>query len=73
MVLNGVPEKIGWNFIANHDGGMFSRDSKHVAYTARRYAKGDVEYVLMVDGVEREVFCEVSRVGSDFLCRQSSA
>ncbi|WP_425614200.1 hypothetical protein NA78x_004061 [Anatilimnocola sp. NA78] len=56
LVLDGVPEKIGWNFIANHDGGMFSRDSKHVAYTARRYAKGDVEYVLMIDGIEREVF-----------------
>ncbi len=56
LVLDGVPEKIGWNFIANHDGGVFSRDSKHVAYTARRYAKGDVEYVLMIDGVEREVF-----------------
>jgi hypothetical protein len=56
LVLSGVPEKIGWNFIANHDGGMFSRDSKHVAYTARRYAKSDVEYVLMIDGVEREVF-----------------
>ncbi|QDU28372.1 WD40-like Beta Propeller Repeat protein [Anatilimnocola aggregata] len=56
LVINGVPEKIGWNFIANHDGGIFSRDSKHVAYTARRYAKGDVEYVLVVDGKEVEVF-----------------
>jgi hypothetical protein len=58
LVLDGVPEKIGWNFIANHDGGVFSQDSKHVAYTARRYVKSDVEYVLVVDGKEREVFKE---------------
>ncbi len=58
LVVDGVPEKIGWNFIANHDGGVFSPDSKHVAYTARRYVKSDVEYVLMVDGKEREVFLE---------------
>lgn len=56
LVLDGVPEKIGWNFIANHDGGVFSPDSKHIAYTARRYVKSDVEYVLIVDGQEREVF-----------------
>jgi Tol biopolymer transport system component len=56
LVVDGVPEKIGWNFIANHNGGVFSNDSQHVAYTARRYAKGDVEYVLVIDGKEREVF-----------------
>lgn len=55
LVVDGVPEKIGWNFIANHEGGVFSPDSKHIAYIARRYAKSDVEYVLMVDGQEREV------------------
>ncbi len=58
LVVDGVPEKVGWNFIANHDGGVFSGDSQHIAYTARRYAKGDVEYVLMIDGKEREVFLE---------------
>ncbi|WP_254507962.1 hypothetical protein [Anatilimnocola floriformis] len=56
LVVDGVPEKIGWNFIATHDGGTFSNDSKHVAYTARRYAKGDVEYVLIINGQEREIF-----------------
>jgi Tol biopolymer transport system component len=56
LVLDGVPEKVGWNFISNHDGGVFSPDSQHVAYLARRYVKSDVEYVLMIDGQEREVF-----------------
>lgn len=56
LVLDGVAEKVGWNFIASHKGGVFSSDSRHVAYTARRYAKGDVEYVLVIDGQEREVF-----------------
>lgn len=55
VVLDGVAEKVGWNFIASHDGAVFSPDGKHIAYMARRYAKSDVEYVLMIDGKEREV------------------
>lgn len=58
LILDGVPEKQGWNFIANHEGAVFSADSQHVAYTARRYVGGGVEYVLMIDGKEREVFQE---------------
>ena len=53
LVLDGVPEKKGWNFI-DHKGAVFSRDSQHIAYIARRYAGGDVEYALMIDGKERE-------------------
>jgi hypothetical protein len=57
LVLDGVPEKKGWNFI-DHRGAAFSQDSQHIAYIARRYARGDVEYALMIDGKEREVFKE---------------
>ncbi len=57
LVLDGVPEKKGWNFI-DHKGAAFSQDSQHIAYIARRYVRGDVEYALMIDGKEREVFKE---------------
>lgn len=57
LFYEGVPEKRGWNFISDQ-GAVFSQDSQHIAYIARRYAGGDVEYVLMIDGQEREVFQE---------------
>ncbi len=57
LFYDGVPEKVGWNFI-DHKGAVFSPDSQHVAYIARRYVGGGVEYALKIDGKEREVFKE---------------
>lgn len=57
LFYDGVPENVGWNFI-DHQGAVFSPDSQHVAYIARRYIGGVVEYVLKIDGKEREVFKE---------------
>jgi len=57
LVMDGVPEKKGWNFI-DGKGAEFSPDSQHIAYIARRYVGGGVEYALMIDGKERETFKE---------------
>jgi hypothetical protein len=57
LFYDGVPENVGWNFI-DHKGAVFSPDSQHIAYIARRYVGGGVEYALKIDGKEREVFKE---------------
>jgi WD40 repeat protein len=54
LVLDGVVDKQGYNFV--DCGPVFSPDSKHIAFTARRYVKGDTEYVLLIDGREADVF-----------------
>lgn len=57
LFYDAVPENVGWNFI-DHKGAVFSPDSQHIAYIARRYVGGGVEYALKIDGEEREVFKE---------------
>lgn len=54
LVYDGIAENRGWNSISHH-GAVFSPDSQHVAYFGWRYAQSGTEYVLMIDGQEREV------------------
>lgn len=56
VYLDGKPLGIGHNFVAA--APVFSPDSKHIAYTCRRYVGGGTQYFLVIDDKDRETYDE---------------
>lgn len=56
VYLDGKPLGIGHNFVAAPP--VFSPDSKHIAYTCRRYVGGGTKYYLVIDDKDRETYDE---------------
>jgi Tol biopolymer transport system component len=56
VYLDGKPLGIGHNFVAASP--VFSPDSKHIAYTCRRYVGGGTKYYLVIDDKDRETYEE---------------
>ena len=56
VYLDGKPLGIGHNFVAAPP--VFSPDSKHIAYTCRRYVGGGTKYFLVIDDKDRETYDE---------------
>lgn len=56
VYLDGKPLGIGHNFVAASP--VFSPDSKHVAYTCRRYVGGGTKYYLVIDDKDHETYDE---------------
>jgi hypothetical protein len=56
VYLDGKPLGVGHNFVAASP--VFSPDSKHVAYTCRRYVGGGTKYYLVIDDKDRETYDE---------------
>lgn len=56
VYLDGKQLGVGHNFVAASP--VFSPDSKHVAYTCRRYVGGGTKYYLVIDDKDRETYDE---------------
>ncbi len=56
VYLDGKPLGVGHNFVAAPP--IFSPDSKHIAYTCRRYVGGGTKYFLVIDDKDRETYDE---------------
>jgi hypothetical protein len=56
VFVDGKALGIGHNFVAAPP--VFSPDSKHVAYTCRRYVGGGTKYYLVIDDKDRETYDE---------------